>query len=89
MSACAQCQVHGVFSCQETVGTCGQCGTNGDVFVYRAGPSPEVVCLDCITAGKHMTTAHQRDHADVETVEALAARPAESGGFAVRWEAVA
>lgn len=87
---CIQCSAHGIFSCQETVGTCGICSTrNTDINRYRSGAyeaKPESICLDCLAAGKHMTSAHDRAEADVDTIEHLARRPVGQGGFTPSWK---
>lgn len=87
---CIQCSVHGVFSCQETVGGCDFCGTQRtDINRYRSGAyeqKPESICLDCLGAGKHMASAHDQQHADVETINHLASRPIGEGGFQPEWK---
>lgn len=88
MSACIQCHAHGVLSCQETVGKCDTCGhPQTDIYRYRAGKStPESICLDCLSAGHHLKSAHNQDEADVETILHLARRPAGEGGFDPAWD---
>ena len=61
---CITCAAHGMFHCRETVGTCDLCGTYGDVYMDygksgdRERPD-ETVCLDCLSAGKHLQSAHE------------------------------
>jgi hypothetical protein len=65
---CERCALHGVFYCQETVGTCDLCHQEYDVFRYRPeGEVPETVCLNCLVNGEHMKSAHTDDWQDPRT----------------------
>lgn len=64
---CKTCSAFGIWACRETVGTCDLCGRMKDVFMLMdyadendfEGKPAETVCLDCLSAGKHMKAAHE------------------------------
>lgn len=61
---CAVCAEHGMWNCRETVATCDRCGVRKDVFAemdYSTddnGVAIDTVCLDCLSIGQHLKSAH-------------------------------
>jgi len=61
---CAKCAEYGIFYCRETVATCDHCGLRKDVFVEMDyskddnGVPVDTACLDCLSTGKHLKSAH-------------------------------
>jgi hypothetical protein len=78
-----------MLSCQETVGPCNTCAKpRVDIYRYRHGKhqsEPESICLDCVDAGHHLVSAHDQEEADVDSINQLAARPPDKGGFQPVW----